>query len=330
MANDDIAGYGDGVIRRLLPLSIILAVPLGKGAAPEAVTFTGMCDASAAAAINTELFIVADDETNILRVYRRSGGTALLGVDLREFLGTQEADIEGAAPIGQFVFWIGSHGRNARGKDSPSRRKLFATRIDTRGNTLEITPMGQPYTRLLDDLLADDRYAHLGLASAAERAPKDAGGLNIEGLSATPDGHLLVGFRNPLPEGKAIVAPLLNPMKLLEGDSAQLGEPRLLDLGGLGIRSMGWVDDHYLIIAGRTGEGGGTKLYVWSGGAEPPRLVHGVQLRGLNPEGVVFRDKDKTEYLLLSDDGTRTVDGEECKMLKDPERKRFRGVVLKF
>src|SRR4029453_18084833 len=103
--------YGGGVIRRLLLLSMISAVPLGKSAAPEAVTFTGMCDASAAAAINTELFIVADDEANVLRVYRRSGGAPLLGVDLREFLGTQEADIEGAAPIGQFVFWVGSHGR---------------------------------------------------------------------------------------------------------------------------------------------------------------------------------------------------------------------------
>jgi hypothetical protein len=79
-----------------------------------------------------------------------------------------------------------------------------------------------------------------------------------------------------------------------------------------------------------TGEGGGSKLYEWSGGAVSPRLVHGVQLRGLNPEGVVFRDNEKTEYLLLSDDGTRTVDGEECKLLKDPQRKRFRGLVLKF
>jgi hypothetical protein len=319
------------VIRRLLLLlSMILAGILGRAAPPEPVIFTGMCDASAAAAISPELFIVADDEANILRVYRRGGGPPILEFDLRTFLGTQEVDIEGAAPIGQFVFWIGSHGRNARGKDSPARQRLFATRVDTRGNSLEVTPMGQPYARLLDDLLADERYTHLGLASAAERAPKDAGGLNIEGLAATPDGRLLIGFRNPLPEGKAIVAPLLNPIKVLEGDRAQLGEPRLLDLGGLGIRSMGWVDDHYLIIAGPTGEGGGAKLYEWPGGAEAPQLVRGVQLRGLNPEGVVFRDKEKTEYLLLSDDGTRTVDGEECKTLKDPARKRFRGVVLKF
>jgi hypothetical protein len=33
------------------------------------------------------------------------------------------------------------------------------------------------------------------------------GGLNIEGLAATPDGQLLIGFRNPLSEGKALLLP---------------------------------------------------------------------------------------------------------------------------
>jgi len=289
-----------------------------------------MCDASAAAPINAELFIVADDEANILRVYRRRGGAPVMEVDLRAFLGPQEADIEGGAAIGQFVFWIGSHGRKASGAQAPARQRLFATRFDTRGNSLEITPIGQPYTHLLDDLLADDRYAALGLAAAAERAPKDAGGLNIEGLGATPDGHLLVGFRNPLPQGKAIVAPLLNPMKLLEGDVARFDEPRQLDLGGLGIRSIGWIGGRYMIIAGPSGEGGGARLFEWTGGAEPPRQIREAHLRGLNPEGVVFRDDQKTEYLVLSDDGTRVIEGEECKTLKDPTQKRFRGLVLKF
>jgi len=104
----------------------------------------------------------------------------------------------------------------------------------------------------------------------------------------------------------------------------------LLDLGGFGIRSIGWVDNRFLIIAGPTGEGGGAKLYEWSGGSEAARAVPGVRLRGLNPEGVVFRHEEKSEFLLLSDDGTRSINGEECKALKDPAQKRFRGVVLEF
>ena len=318
----------------LFPVFAGFAAAALAAADGDPLLFTGMCDASAAAPINQELFIVADDEENILRVYRRIGGEPVVEVDVREYLGTrkggQEADLEGAAPLGQFVFWIGSHGRNAKGKESPLRQRLFATRVDTRGNSLEITPLGHPYTRLLQDLLADDRYSRFGLAAAAQLSPKAPGGLNIEGLAATPDGHLLIGFRNPLPEGKAIVAPLLNPVKVIDGDRAQLGEPQLLDLDGLGIRSIGLVDDHYLIIAGPTGVGGRAKLYEWSGGADPPQLIKGAELRGLNPEGVTFRENDKSEFLVLSDDGQRTVDGVECKNLKDPTLKRFRGMVLKL
>jgi hypothetical protein len=312
---------------------VMLLLQSADSAEKEPLVFTGMCDASAAAAIGGEHFVVADDEENLLRVYRRSGGEPLMNVDLRTYLGPAkgaEADLEGAAAMGNLVFWIGSHGRNARGKESPSRQRLFATRVDTRGNSIEITPLGRPYVRLLQDLLDDDRYAGLGLRAASERAPKESGGLNIEGLATTPDGHLLVGFRNPLPGGKAIVAPVLNPLKLIEGENALLGPPFLLDLGGLGIRSLGWFKDGYLIIAGSAGEGGGAKLYKWEGGEAQPRLMPNVQLRGLNPEGVVFGEGQQTQFLVLSDDGTRQIDGEECKSLTNASQKRFRGMVVRL
>lgn len=100
---------------------------------PDEATFLGMCDASAAAAIDGEHFIVADDEDNVLRVYRRSGGMALSEHDLSEFLGNKgkkkpkEADLEAGAQIGVRTFWITSHGRNSKGKETPdidySRRK---------------------------------------------------------------------------------------------------------------------------------------------------------------------------------------------------------------
>jgi hypothetical protein len=83
-----------------------------------------MCDASAAAAIDGEHFVVADDEDNVLRVYRREGGRALAEFDLSEFLGNKgkkkpkEADLEGGAQIGSLTFWITSHGRNSKGKET--------------------------------------------------------------------------------------------------------------------------------------------------------------------------------------------------------------------
>jgi hypothetical protein len=40
----------------------------------EPTPYLGMCDASAAVSLNAELFVVANDEDNALRVYRRQPG----------------------------------------------------------------------------------------------------------------------------------------------------------------------------------------------------------------------------------------------------------------
>src|SRR5207247_7832652 len=51
------------------------------------IVYRGMCDASAAVSLTTNLFIVANDEDNILRVYRRHpGGLPMLSIDLNAFL----------------------------------------------------------------------------------------------------------------------------------------------------------------------------------------------------------------------------------------------------
>ncbi len=76
------------------------------------------------------------------------------------------------------------------------------------------------------------------LESAAQLTPKSRGALNIEGLCATPDQPLVIGFRNPIPQGKALLVPLLNPDEVIGGRPAQLGEPKQLDRNGLGIEPM--------------------------------------------------------------------------------------------
>jgi hypothetical protein len=59
----------------------------------------------------------------------------------------------------------------------------------------------------------------------------------------------------------------------------------------------------------------------------PPR-AQPVDFHGLNPEAfVTFEDLDA--FLVLSDDGRRLVDGVACKKLKDPSRKRFRGMWIR-
>lgn len=309
---------------------------LSANSVPDESTFYGMCDASAAAAIDGEHFIVADDEDNILRVYRRSGGPALFEHDLSEFLGNKgrrkpkEADLEAGAQIGAQTFWITSHGRNSKGKETPERHRLFATEVKFDGGRATVIHRGQPYDRLLEDLISEPKLAAYDLQSAAELPPKAPGALNIEGLAATPEKHLLIGFRNPIPGGKALIVPLINPEAVVVGARAEFGRPVELDLGGLGIRSLGYYEGRYLIIAGSFAEGTGSKLYEWDG-QQLPQAVQGISFSSLNPEGVSFhRGNGTSEYFILSDDGSVEIDGCACKKLKDPALKRFRGRVVRF
>jgi hypothetical protein len=296
-----------------------------------------MCDASAAASIDAEHFIVADDEDNTLRIFRRTGGEAVGEQDLSSFLGNaptkkkpKEADLEAAAKIGSRIYWITSHGRNSKGKDSPERERLFATDVSIEGGKITVTAVGKAYDRLLDDLIAEPRLAKYGLKEASEKAPKSEGALNIEGLSGTPDGKLLIGFRNPVREGKTLVIPLLNPAEVVKGEGAKFGDPIDIDLGGLGIRSLGLHAGKYVIIAGAIGDGGESQLFTWDG-KNAPKRVEGVSFAALNPEGIAFQGKDgKAEYFVLSDDGGVNVDGKDCKKLKDPKLKSFRGRVVEL
>ena len=194
-----------------------------------------------------------------LRIDDDQGGASIKEFDCSAFLRLEgkspEADLEGAARLGDRAFWIGSHGRNKDGKERLNRRCLFATDIRAMDGEVALVPVGKPYRRLLDDLINDSRFAQFHLAEAARHAPKEAGALNTEGLSATADGHLLIGFRNPIPGGHALLIPLLNPNEVIEGKPARFDPAVQLDLGGLGIRDIAYHEGIYIIIGGSWSRG---------------------------------------------------------------------------
>lgn len=320
----------------------------------------GMCDASAAVAVpdgGPDAFVVANDEDNRLRAYAWNPDAAprpLMGGDLGGFLrvgdSKREADIEGAAWLGGRIYWIGSHGRNSEGKARPERRVFFATaarRVAEGGVILE--SVGVP--RDLRQALSRPR---LGLADAFGGDGTDRGlapeedGLNIEGLAARPDGaSLLVGLRNPLRGGKAVLVTLENPAATVEGrEEPRFGdEPFLLDLGGRGVRSIEYsaARSAYLIAAGPVAapvaDGRGSfDLFVWTGRREDDAVpVQGAAdvLARLHdgdghfaPEAMIV-DPTGTRVLLLSDDGDREArGGAKCKDLPEAGARRFRGVVI--
>jgi hypothetical protein len=301
-----------------------------------ATHYWGMADASAAVAISSNLFAVASDEDNCLRIYRRNqGGPALQGFDLNAFLEVRgkslEADLEGAARIGDRAFWIGSHGRNRNAKERLNRCRLFATDITLRDTAVTLTAVGKPCKSLLPALLNDRRFAQFHFDKAARLAPNESGALNIEGLAATAQGQLLIGFRSPIPQGQALLIPLCNPNEVIAGQTPVLDNAIQLDLGGLGIRDIAFFDRTFIIIAGPDHGGGPFAFYRWTGpGAAPERLaVDG--LRHYRPEAlIIYPDTGLQEIQVLSDDGTRFVDGVPNKEIKDPARRTFRSFSLEF
>ena len=294
---------------------------------------SGICDASAIVAFDDKTFVAADDEQNRILVYEVGRpGPSLKSIDVSEFLQVDkekpEVDLEGGTRVGDTIYWVSSHGRNRKAKKRHSRYRFFATRISKAGEKIDILPYGVAYERLVADLIDDKRYSIFGLKEASKLAPKSPGALNIEGLTKTPDGKLLVGFRNPLPQGKALIAPLINPADVVLGQKAQFAAPILLDLEGNGIRGMASTGNTYLIIAGPIGTEGRMFLHQWKGPGTQATKVGGIEFGDLNPEGVTFLPTRPPKVLLASDDGTREIDGIACKELTDFKKKQFRSVLI--
>src|SRR6266852_2133998 len=140
-----------------------------------------MCDASAAVALDADHFVVANDERNKLRIYKRGTAHPVESVDMSNFLGTQptkESDLEGAAAIGPRIYWIWSHGRNKDAESQERRHRFFATDVQTRSGGVTVVPVGKAYTTLQTDLLAAHQFRPYKLAEAEKLAPEAVGGFN--------------------------------------------------------------------------------------------------------------------------------------------------------
>ncbi|HPD46242.1 MAG TPA: DUF3616 domain-containing protein [Anaerohalosphaeraceae bacterium] len=332
--------------------------------------FNGMSDASAGAFLSDERFVVADDENNILKIYNLSDPSRPAALhDLSAFLRTTfdspEADIEGAARVGDRIYWITSHGRNKDGKERPNRYRFFATDIRNTAGGITIAPAGRPCQEMVPALLQASFARDLGLDDATQLgkdlkkkqrerlAPKEEG-LNIEALAASPDGQTLyIGLRNPRPDHpltgrpQAIIIPLTNPRDVIDKAARpRFGEPILWDLGGHGLRSMDYSPAHkaFFLIAGPHNEGSGCTLYRWSGDRDQaPTPLQTFTKDGFTPEALIPTADGR--LFLLSDDGSRLVkiahpaecipgelvDANTCqnKHLVDPLKRTFHAVFVK-
>lgn len=310
----------------------------------ETLQHYGMCDASGSVAINEYRFLVANDEDNILKVYSSNkSGEPIESIDINNYFPNKpkkkEVDIEGATVLNRIIYWITSHGRNKEAEQRKERHQFFANTVVNSGDIF-IERVGKSYTQLVfRDMFQDSRLKKYNLEQAETLAPKEKGGLNIEGLTATPEGELLIGFRNPITDGKALLLPLKNHLDLIQEDkgeiSANFGEPIEIDLEGLGIRSIEYWAAYqvYLIVAGAYDSSDKFGLYLWSGNdLEKPQKI---KLNNLpdqfRPESVLFYPNQANRFQLLSDDGAIIrVDNTSCKDIEDINNpnKYFRSVWI--
>lgn len=321
---------------KIVTLSVIATTFLTSGvSAADIIKYVGMCEPSGAVALPEasfgDMFIVADDEGNVLRVYRtEDGGAPLTEFDVDAVLEPtpeREADFEAATWLGGRVYWIGSHSRNREGKLRKDRWQFFSTTSDASGGTITIE-MQPPIS--LHSLL--DRIANLDIRlrdeirveeREVEGLAPDNGGLSIEGLTVTSDGAgLLIGLRSPLipstpdpdrPETirwDAVVIPFSNPEEALDGAEPVVGPLIPIKLDGRGIRSMEYAPSlgAYLLIAGPVGGNEPFALYRWSGleGEDPVMLeaATGVlaDLEHFTPEAMIVAPEGDKVFI-LSDDG---------------------------
>jgi hypothetical protein len=251
--------------QRIRTLSVVVTTAFVPSAvwAADIVTYAGMCEPSGAVALPEasfdDMFVVANDEDNVLRAYRASEG----GPPVREFnldmalepTPEREADLEAATWLGGRAYWIGSHSRNNDGKLRKDRWQLFSTALSAGSGTvdIELQPLVSLHS-LLDGISSLDSQLRDAIRldeREVESLAPDNGGFNIEGMTVTSDGAgVLIGLRSPqvprtpdpgrpdVVEWDAVVIPFSNPVEALDGASPKVGPTIPVKLDGRGIRTM--------------------------------------------------------------------------------------------
>ncbi|WP_028921220.1 DUF3616 domain-containing protein [Pseudonocardia acaciae] len=221
----------------------------------------------------------------------------------------EEADIEGLARVGGYLWATGSHSlvrkrvKDAHddakairrlGKVRFERNRFVIARLavqDGAGGLPELVRrtedgrtsalLGGPGERHLAEELADDEHLAPFLA-----IPAKDNGLDVEGLAVHGE-SLYIGLRGPVLRGFAVVLELDpvedGPGRLRLGrvDGANRYRKHFLDLGGLGVRDLCPHGSDLLVLAGPSMDlDGPVRVYRWHDAAvaDAPEVARGDEL----------------------------------------------------
>lgn len=275
----------------------------------------GLRNLSAAARLDTSLFLAADEHGGVDRLTHQGKGqwAEHRRFELADLLPLAEpgaeVDLEGLAVADGWLWVLGSHARTrAKPEKLPGEcidLDALANLKDTRARCLLArlplvkgddgwAPVTQDGDRragmlaqgedgnALSRALADDP-----LVAPFVRIPAKEGGLDIEGI-AVCETRVALGLRGPVIGTHALLLELEIAVTPGGGlDIAHGPVRRLLAMEGLGIRDLKRLDDDLVVLAGpTTGLSGPCAIYRWSGWAkDPARDPHKVRLH--RPERVL-------------------------------------------
>jgi hypothetical protein len=216
----------------------------------------------------------------------------------------EEADVEGLARSGPWLWAIGSHSlkrkriRDHDGDDKARRRLGKVVREPNRFVVVrlpidpvtglparEVTVGGETLTAAVLGAHDDDLSTHLAdddLIAPFLAIPSKDNGLDIEGIAVHHVGNdhedgvrLYVGLRGPVLRGWAVLLELRpathrknrGRLVLEEFEGGETYRLHLLDLGGLGIRDLCPDGDDLLVLTGPSmGLSGPVRVHRWIGG----------------------------------------------------------------
>ena len=279
--------------------TVVLRFP---GAARDMLT-----NCSAGTRAGDALFIAADEQAALSRLVRDGDRwTQSDAVPLGDLLPLawpdEEADIEGLASDGDWLWVVGSHARTRRKPEKADAETIdlatLADLKDTRARCLlariplvpddggprPVRRDGERRAGLLKQARKGGplyrRLRHDPLIAPFTRVPAKEGGVDVEGV-AVAGTRVALGLRGPVIATHAV----LLEFRVRAGRTGKLhvaGDvaKRLLALDGLGIRDLKRHGDDLLILAGpTTGLSGPCRLYRWRGWAnDPPRDAQRVRL----------------------------------------------------
>lgn len=286
--------------------------------APDAVAAGTHVNLSAVRSDGRFLWLAGDETATVERLSllddEADGFGAQRGFRLAELVdlpgeSDDEADIEGLARAGDYLWAVGSHSVvrqrvKAKHSDKKAIRRLASIRTDPNRYVIARLPvsdgadgspelvrstdtgataavLGGPGDRNLVDLLAGDE--HLGPFLAI---PAKDNGLDVEGLAVHGDA-LYVGLRGPVLRGFAMILELLpadagpGRLRLEPLDDGRPYRKHFLDLRGLGVRDLCPHGPDLLVLAGPSMDlDGPVRVYRWHDAAvaDTPAVVRGDEL----------------------------------------------------